>query len=601
TGNWPGKTVELAEGIMRLAGGQAVRVVDLPGTYSIGTERSRRSATLGVDEVVARDYVLDQRPDLLIAVVNASALEQDLYLVGQLLALPVRVLVAANMADVAEREGLRIDYALLGRRLGVDVVPIRATKPQELARLRQRLQQVLGPGAGAAAGEAAASAAVQTAAVQAPEGRIAPPDTPDPRSLHEWTDRVLDGVLGRPAAGRAGAGERIDAVLTHPVLGVLVLLGILAGTFWLTFGLGTPVQEWLESGLVQPLGVLLERLLAGGPEWVRGIIVDGALAGAGTVLTFLPILVIFFTCLAVLEDLGYLARGAVVMDRFMHMIGLHGKSFLPLSLGFGCNVASVMGARTIESRRGRILTAVLAPLMPCAARMTVLSFMAAAFFGREATFVIWALVTVNLFALAVLGVILSRTLLRDPEGGELLMELPAFHLPSPRVIVYLLWFKIKAFLSKAGKVIVVASMFLWAVAYFPGGELETSYLATVGKAIEPFGMLAGLDWRLMLATLASFVAKENSLAALAVLFGGGVGAGGVGAISLGEALRAQISTASAVSFLVVVMLFIPCLATVTVMKQELKSWFWTAFALVTLFVVSFGTATLVYQVAKAIM
>lgn len=612
TGNWPGKTVELAQGWLRgQTGGDPIRVVDLPGTYALGSAAQGRGhghgqGSLGIDEVVARDYVTEGRPDLMVVVVNSAALEQDLFLVAQLLPLGVPVMVAANMTDVAERAGLAVDFAELERRLGVPVVPVAATRPGDNTRLRARILGALDAAAGSHA------PARQTLA----SDYVIDKDVPA-EEIHPWIDRVLDGVLRKPDPqerqrreagahehGRAGGGRArsghpisrepggIDRIVTHPFIGLIILFLVLGLAFGVTFGLGIPAQEALEEHVFEPFGEWLGEAMSGLPEWIPGLVVDGALTGAGTVLTFLPILAVFFAVMAVLEDSGYMARAAVVMDRFMHRLGLHGKSFLPLFLGFGCNVPAVMGARTIESPRGRILTAVLAPLVPCAARLAVINFLAAAFFGRNAALIVWLLVSVNLITVALLGGLLSRTLLRDPEGAELVMELPAYHLPSLRTIVYLLWYKLKAFLGKAGTVIVIASMIVWALGYLPDGDLETSYLAAIGRIFEPLGMLAGLDWRLLLSAFASFIAKENALAVMAVIYGSA--SGGLG---LAETLAATVSLPSALSFMVFVMLFIPCVATVAVMHQELRSRFWTGFVLVALFVISFGAAIGAFRLA----
>ncbi len=334
----------------------------------------------------------------------------------------------------------------------------------------------------------------------------------------------------------------------------------------------------------------MSNLLANAPPWLQGLVIDGALGGVGTVVTFLPILVIFFAILALLEDTGYMARAAYVMDRFMHLMGLHGKSFLPLFLGFGCNVPSVMGTRVIESRRARLLTIMLAPLIPCAARMTVVAFLAPAFFGRTAALVSWGLVMLNLIVLALAGVVLNRTVFKG-ERAAFIMELPLYHAPNGRTIGLTVWQHGIAFLKKAGTVILVISMVVWALSVLPGGDVESSFLARLGHFLEPVGRLMGFDWRLMVALLASFVAKENSIATLGVLFGANGEAG------LAELMAGSFTAPAGLAFLAVQMLFIPCVAVVGVIRQETGSWRWTLFNVALLLAMSLLMGMLVYRVA----
>ncbi|MBC7224754.1 MAG: ferrous iron transporter B, partial [Anaerolineae bacterium] len=314
--------------------------------------------------------------------------------------------------------------------------------------------------------------------------------------------------------------------------------------------------------------------------------------GAGMVVTFVPILVVFFAALGFLEDTGYMARAAYVMDRFMHLMGLHGKSFLPLFLGFGCNVPAVMGARIVDTPKARLLTILLAPLVPCTARMAVLAVLAPIFFGAGATWVSWGLVALNLVVLVVLGVVIHKLVL----GGEhvaFIMELPLYHAPNWRTIGISVWQRIVAFLRKAGTIILLASVVVWALAYFPRGDIQSSYLAGAGRWLEAVGRLMGLRWEMMVALLTSFVAKENTIATLGILFG--VGEGGEG---LAGALRGVLSPAAALAFLATQMLFIPCVATTAAIRQETNSWKWTLVSLGLLLAVSLGGGVVVYQVAR---
>jgi ferrous iron transport protein B len=343
--------------------------------------------------------------------------------------------------------------------------------------------------------------------------------------------------------------------------------------------------------VVGGLAKAASELLTGAPAWLQGLVVDGAIGGAGTVITFLPILVIFFAVLALLEDIGYMARAAYVMDRFMHLMGLHGKSFMPLFLGFGCNVPAVMGARIIDSRRARLLTILLAPLVPCAARMTVIVFIAPIFFGRAAVVVAWGLIAMSLVVLAVVGLLINRWVLKG-ERAAFIMELPLYHRPNLRTIGIQVWQNSAEFLKKAGTLILIMSIVIWALSTLPNGDIQTSYLASVGKALAPIGALMGLEWEMVVALMASFVAKENSIAAMGILFGSGEGAG------LDVALSSVLTAPAALAFLVVQMLFIPCVATVAAIKQETRSWGWTAFSLGLLLALSLAGGILAYRLAS---
>jgi ferrous iron transport protein B len=389
---------------------------------------------------------------------------------------------------------------------------------------------------------------------------------------YDWVVRMTHAAVTRPRAGQITLTERLDRWATHPLWGLGILAGILGLTFWLTFTVGAPLQDLLDTYVVGALADAISAWLAAVPAWHSGLVVDGIVGGAGTVITFLPILVIFFAVLALLEDMGYMARAAYVMDRFMHLMGLHGKSFLPLFLGFGCNVPAVMGTRIIESHRARLLTILLAPLVPCAARMTVIVFIAPIFFGKAATLVAWGLIATTLAVLATVGVLINEWVLKG-ERAAFIMVLPLYHRPNARTIGIQVWQNSAAFLKKAGSLILLMSVIVWALSTLPCGDIETSYLAGVGKALAPLGVLMGLDWKMMVALLTSFVAKENAIATMGVLFGSIEESASLDAI-LAEAL----TPAAALAFLVVQMLFIPCVAVVATIKQETQSWRWTGFS-----------------------
>jgi ferrous iron transport protein B len=418
---------------------------------------------------------------------------------------------------------------------------------------------------------------------------------------YEWIGRMIRAAVTRPKVGQIGLTERLDRWATHPFWGLVLLAGILGLIFWLTYTIGAPLQELLDTYVVGGLAELARTWLAGAPAWLSDLIVDGAIGGVGAVLTFLPILAIFFAVMGALEDVGYMARAAYVMDSFMHLMGLHGKSFLPLFLGFGCNVPAVLGARVIESRRARLLTIFLAPLIPCTARMAVVAFLAPAFFGSAATLVSWGMVLLALAVLALSGVLINKIVFRG-QRAAFIMELPLYHLPNGRTIGLLVWQRSLAFLKKAGTLILVVSVVVWILSALPGGEIETSFLAQIGHLLEPAGRMMGFDWRLMVALLTGFIAKENSIATLGVLFGStGLTAGGAGeGAGLAETLAAIFPAATALAFLVVQMLFIPCVATVAVVRQETGSWRWTFFNVGFLLLVSWAAGAGVFWLAHLV-
>ncbi|MGB9716764.1 MAG: nucleoside recognition domain-containing protein, partial [Thermodesulfovibrionales bacterium] len=276
-------------------------------------------------------------------------------------------------------------------------------------------------------------------------------------------------------------------------------------------------------------------------------------------------------------------------DRFMHIIGLHGKSFLPLFLGFGCNVPAVLGARIVESRKARLLTILLTPFVPCTARLAVLTFVSSAIFREQATLFSWSIVAINIVSLGIIGVIVSRFFLKG-EPTPFIMELPLYHKPNLKTIGIAVWTRIIAFVKRAGTVILVFSVLLWFISNFPGKTIENSILGFFGHLIEPLGKPMGLDWKMAVALLSSFIAKENSIAALGVVYG-------VGEEGLSNVLPLAMSHASALSFLVVLMLFVPCVATLAVMRQEMGSWKWFIFSFVIISIVSFLSGIVAYNIA----
>jgi ferrous iron transport protein B len=627
-GNWPGKTVEQKGGTCHFQN-WTFEVVDLPGTYSLSANSP--------EELIAREYIIKEKPDVVVALVNAASLERSLYLVAELLPLPAPVIVGVNMVDVAGQQGCKVEAPVLEAALGVPVVPLVATKGEGIRELLARIQDVV-CGNVAYAPKPPDIRADHRDVLEHIESLIdgaVPPEYP-PRWValkilegdeqltaimrsrlpqetwdeihgiikqhedacvavasgrYKWIARMIRAAVVRPRVGQMLLTDRLDRWATHPVWGFLILLGILGLTFWLTYAVGTPLQEMIDRHIVAASADRAEAALSTAPNWVRGLVADGIIHGVGTVLTFFPILVIFFAVLSILEDVGYMARAAYVMDRFMHLMGLHGKSFLPLFLGFGCNVPAVMGARVIESERARLLTILVAPLVPCAARLAVVASLTPAFFSAP-TIVTWGLITLNLLVLALSGAVINKLVFKG-EHLAFIMELPLYHLPNWRTIVLVIWQRLLSFLRKAGTVILVVSIIVWALSVLPRGDIEHSYLASFGRVLEPVGKSMGLDWRMMVALISSFVAKENAIATLGVLFGAAESEAGLTAV-----LGATLAPAAALAFLVVQMLFIPCVATVGAIRQETGSWRLTVSNTVFLLVISLGGGVLAYHAAN---
>ena len=628
-GNWPGKTVERKKGML-LRDGTSFSIVDLPGTYGL-TANSE-------EERVARDFIVHEQPDVVVMIADASALERNLYLLAELLVLPAPVVLGLNMMDVAEAQGMHIEPHVLAAALGLPVIPLVATRNQGVTELIATAEQLAREPASfqPARPEIARPhrdvlAQVRTllneqvpapyredwVALKLLEGDMEVTEKAKswlPENnwssiealLKEHEDAVLDIASGRydwiarmvraavlhPGLGQISVTDRLDRIAVHPLWGLLLLLAMFALIFWLTFSVAAPIQQWLDIFIVEQLQGWLATTLAKAPPRLAGLLVHGVLGGAGIVVTFVPILVVFFTALAFLEDTGYLVRAAYVMDRFMHLLGLHGKSFLPLFLGFGCNVPAVMGARVIDSQSGRLLTILLAPLVPCSARLLILTLLTPIFFGNQAMMVSWGLVSLNILILAAVGIALNHTVFRG-QHAAFIMELPLYHLPNLQSIGHFVWNNTWAFLRKAGTIILLFSIVIWALSSFPGSDVEQSYLARFGQGLTPIGQLMGMDWRMIVALLSSFIAKENAIATLGVLYGTGGEGGG-----LAETMAAVVSPATALSFLAVTMLFIPCVATVAVMHQETRSWRWTLFGVLLLLLIALSAGVIVYQGAR---
>ncbi len=627
-GNWPGKTVEQKTGTVRY-NGLTIQLVDLPGTYSLTAN--------SVEEQIARDYLVTEKPDVVVALLNAASLDRHLYLISELMELTPRLIVALNMVDVAKQEGINIDVKALESALNMTVIPMVASKNRGVKELVEAIAQKCTETVDTqAAGHVELGSEISNDIAHI-EGLLIDEDTsPYPRHWaamkilegdsqinkllrnrlpperqaqldsflsdkesaaitlaglrFDWVKKMLSSAQEKPGAGRVSLTERFDHVATHPYWGLGVLAGVMAVIFGVVYGLGIPLQNLLQVSVIERAQNLVSYHAQFMPDWLRSFLVNGLLGGVGLVLTFIPILVLFFMAWGFLEDVGYTARVAFVTDRFMHLLGLHGKSCLPLFLGFGCNIPAVLGTRIIESKRARLLTLLLAPLIPCTARMAVIGVIAAAIFGGRAIPVTVGLIIFSLLVLIIAGLLMNRFVFKG-EKAVLMMELPLYHKPNPQTIGIGSWQRTKSFIKRAGTVIMAMCIFVWALSYFPSGNITSSILAYIGKGLEPVGRLMGLNWQLMVALLTSFVAKENSIATMGIILG-------TEKAGLSQALRGMLTPAAAIAFLVAQVLFVPCVGTMSAIRHETGGWRWVAFSIGLQLILSFSLAIVVFQIAR---
>ncbi len=624
-GNWPGKTVEKKEGVHR-ADDVLIRIVDLPGTYSL--------TAFSEEERVTRDFIIQEKPDLVVLVLNAAALERSLYLLSEVLLLNRPVIVAINMLDVASNQGIQIDTNALQEALGIPVIPMVAKRNSGIKELvaeitaqatcdvkyspqlpavsedhLQIYQDILGKirshisapytpewvAIKLMEGDPEVSAMVEALAPASVWSEILGLLLKHEDALHavvngryDWIEKMTRAAISRFKMGEVVLTDRIDHVLTRPIFGIPVLLAVMAFVFFLTYAVGVPLQTWLAD-LISQFIKFCEPFTTGWPPWLRGMMLNGVIGGAGSVLTFLPVLLIFFSIMAVLEDIGYMARAAFVMDRIMHLVGLHGKSFIPMCLGFGCNVPAVLGARIIETRKARMITLLLIPFVPCTARLAVLTLVSAAIFGKNAVYLSWSILTLNIVVLGVAGAFVNKTLWK--QDAPFIMELPIYHRPDPKTLMMVVWSQTVSFVRKAGTVILGVSLLVWFLSYLPNGNVEESWLASIGRVLQPLGVPLGLDWKMITALLTGLVAKENVVATLGVLYS-------VGRAGLTQTLPTVMDHESAAAFLVVMMLFVPCAATVAVLRKEMNSNKWFYSTVVMTLIVSYLGGMAAYNLVK---
>lgn len=682
-GNWPGVTVEKKEGLLE-HNGRSLTIVDLPGTYSL--------TAYSMEEVIARDYIVNERPDVVVNIVDASNLERNLYMTVQLLEMGAPVILALNMIDAAEAAGLRIDHEQLGALLGVPVVPMVArTGKGRVELLDEVLKRPPAANIRVPYGhdiEAAIDRIIRAMQKDNPAAAL-PLDTrvtaikllendsvveknvrntyseniltirdrhcekieqthgDDAETLivdrrYGYISGLMREVVARPPLDKRTVTDRIDAVLTDRALGLPIFFFAVWATFHLTFTLGSPPMHWLDA-LFGWLGGLVSSTLP--DSLLRSVIVDAVIGGVGGVIVFLPNILLLFFAIALLEDTGYMARAAFIMDRVMHRLGLHGKSFIPLLIGFGCSVPAIMATRTLENNKDRIVTILVTPLMSCGARLPVYTLLAGAFFAPAAAGnVIFSIYLIGILFAAFLARLYRAKLLKGDQT-PFVMELPPYRLPTLKSVLMHCWERAWLYLKKAGTVILGIAIILWALMTFPmnfpGREkMETeiaraqtraeklgetdprrarlldrvdeldhemasqqllhSYAGRTGRALEPILKPIGFNWKTGIALIAGFAAKEVIVSTMGTIYS--IGEEDTGSGKLKRALRRDpiFRPLTAYVLMLFVLLTVPCMATLAAIRRETNSWTWPAFSLAYHTVLAWTVCFVVYQGGRLI-
>ena len=634
-GNYSGVTVDAKEGFAEFEGYQ-MKLVDLPGTYSL--------SAYSPEELYVRKQLVEDTPDVIINVLDASNIERNLYLTTQLMDMHLRVVCALNMFDETERRGDQLNIDTLSGLMGIPMVPTSFRTGRGLPELMREVIHIFESQEGhdnyyrhihinhgheiengianiqkflkgndllrlrystrwLALKLLEKDSEAERVIRELPEAEqiIEVRDVAIHRVKEETgTDSetaIMDAKYGfiRGALQEAGyemgtkentykVTHQLDALITNRWLGFPIFFFLLYLMFEVTFTLGQYPMDWIDEG-VSWLGDFVSQNMSEGP--LKAMLVDGIIGGVGAVIVFLPQILILYTFISFMEDSGYMSRAAFIMDKLMHGMGLHGKSFIPLIMGFGCNVPAVMATRTIESRRSRLITMLVLPMMSCSARLPIYIMITGAFFSVRYQ----SLVMISLYVIGILlSVIISRVLSTWVIKGEdtpFVMELPPYRFPTAKAIFRHTWEKGKQYLKKMGGVILVASIIVWALGYFGtmgvAPSLEDSFIGLMGKAIEPLFLAQGFDWRLDVSLLAGVGAKEIVASTIGVLYGDA---------------GYNFSPLTAYSFLLFVLIYFPCIATIVAIKNESGSWRWAFFAACYTTLLAWVVSAVVYQVGS---
>lgn len=576
-GNWPGVTVEKKSGQIQFRE-DTIDIVDLPGIYSL--------VPYSPEEALAGNFLRGEKPDLIINVVDASNLERNLYLTTQLMELNIPMVIALNMMDVVQHRGDRIDCEKLSSLLGVQAVPVSASKGEGIPLL---LQSAI---AAAKTPRAHHHVSKPGNFSRDPEGELA-------EARYQYIGGITQKAVKKRDRNARSVSDRIDAVATNRYLAIPVFFFTVLLIFWLTFGtVGSffvNAVEFLISRFLSPAANTVLNA-SGASIWIRSLIVDGIIAGVGAVLKFLPQILLLFLLLSLLEDSGYMARAAFIMDAPMRKIGLSGRAFVPLLMGFGCTVPAVMGTRILESEKDKRLTILITPFMSCSAKTPVYSLFIAAFFVGARPLVMFLLYFFGI-GMGILSALLFKNSVLKGEPAPFVMELPDYRMPTPKSVWLHVERRMMDFLQKAGTTVFIATVFIWLLQSLSTDlrmitDSSQSILATLGRQIAPVFRLCGFDtWETAVALLTGLVAKESIVSTMSVLY----------SENLAVALPASFSPLSACSFLIFVLLYTPCAAALGAIKRETGSVKWVLVSAVYQLITAWYASAMFYQCASLAM
>lgn len=627
--NWPGVTVEKKEGTAFYQHCE-YHMVDLPGIYSL--------TSYTMEEQVSRQYILESDVDVIVDVVDVSSLERNLYLTLQLLELGKPMVIALNMMDIAKERGMNINIERLSKLLHVPIVPVSARKRTGLETLMETLKETRSASGFSTLFHIYSNEITEKLKFITAYFRRQYPDTANPswyalkimeqdkavmtqysldtagildknyekqiiREKYDFIEQIIKEIVHNKET-QDNFTDKIDHILTHRVWAIPVFLLIMAAIFFLTFTVG----DFLKGGFEYALNIVSNsvlhfmQMLHVNPILIS-LVVDGIIAGVGGILTFLPNIVILFISLAILEDSGYMSRVAYIMDDIMRRIGLSGKAFIPMVLGFGCSVPAVMASRTMENTRDRLRTILITPFMSCSARLPIYILFSSVFFGEYAMIAAYSMYLLGIVTALVVAFIMKKISGKENDS-VLLIELPDYKQPNVRTVCISVWEKIKDYLTRAGTIIFIASIIMWFVMNFGTNglvdDISESFGAMLGHILVPLMQPTGLGyWQIILALLSGIAAKEVVVSSMSVLFGVANVSSGVGMSQMASALAAMgFGPLNAYAFMVFCLLYVPCIATIATIGRETHSVRWAVISVILQLAAAWIVSTLIFQVGS---